>query len=49
MDGALENLDKRVPKVKVGNRESLRPKDSVDIKKAKEKGDFFTRIKKVTG
>ena len=31
LDGALENLEKRVPKVKVGNRESLRQKDSVDI------------------
>lgn len=41
MDGALENLDKRVPKVKVGNRESLRPKDSVDILKQKKMGAFF--------
>ena len=31
LDGALENLEKRVPKVKVGNHESLRRKDSVDI------------------
>ena len=31
MDGALENLEKRVPKVKVGNCESLRQKDSVYI------------------
>ena len=38
MDGALENLEKWVPKVKVGNRESLRQKDSVDIyKRAKMK------------
>ena len=42
MDGALENLEKRVPKVKVGNRESLRQKDSVDI--YKRTNECFTYI-----
>ena len=38
MDDALENLGKRVPKVKVGNCESLRQKDSVDIYRYIEDG-----------
>lgn len=44
MDGALENLEKRVPKVKVGNRESLRQKDSVDIYKRANECFMFTLI-----